>query len=383
MTLDIACHRLILAAAPLPGVTKPKQVDAADASKSVAGIGPGKMALQRRPTECRPEGLAESCKMKSMMIWMVLLLCGATVAKPDTTARNPKGFDYNASMPLDIKVRHTSSRENGVSVVDLNFASPRGGRVPAYLVVPRGKGPFAAIIYGHWTNEQNSPRTSNRSEFLEEAVAMAPAGVVSLLTDAPSARPGFKADPDPFSSQDTGALAQQVVDMRRGVDLLTARSDVDPNRIAYVGHSFDAAVGGVLRGVEPRICALALMAGVFSVRALLMSDEPRMVEFRRTYGEQRVKKYLDEFDRAEPVYYVSRAGKAPVLVQVATRDEFGSEANFRRQADLVAEPRIVKWYDATHALNARARVDRYEWLRPEIGLKQLPVKALEKLPVPK
>jgi len=30
---------------------------------------------------------------------------------------------------------------------------------------------------------------------------------------------------------------QSVVDLRRGIDLLRSRSDVDPDRIAYVGHS--------------------------------------------------------------------------------------------------------------------------------------------------
>jgi len=32
----------------------------------------------------------------------------------------------------------------------------------------------------------------NRKEFLDEAVALAPAGVVSLLTDGPVARPGTR-----------------------------------------------------------------------------------------------------------------------------------------------------------------------------------------------
>jgi hypothetical protein len=79
------------------------------------------------------------------------------------------------------------------------YVSPKGGAVPAYLVVPNGKGNFAAVIWGHWMMP-NSP-TANRNEFLEEAVALAPAGVVSLLMDAPYVRPDFKPNPDPLSSQ--------------------------------------------------------------------------------------------------------------------------------------------------------------------------------------
>ena len=39
-----------------------------------------------------------------------------------------------------------------------------------------------------------------------------------------------------------------MIDMRRGVDLLLARRDVDPRRIAYVGHSYNANVGALLSG---------------------------------------------------------------------------------------------------------------------------------------
>jgi hypothetical protein len=39
------------------------------------------------------------------------------------------------------------------------------------------------ILWGHWPMP-NSP-ASNREEFLKEAIALAPTGVVSLLIDAP------------------------------------------------------------------------------------------------------------------------------------------------------------------------------------------------------
>jgi cephalosporin-C deacetylase-like acetyl esterase len=52
--------------------------------------------------------------------------------------------------------------------------------------------------------------------------------------------------------------------MRRGVDLLVARKDIDPKRIAYVGHSYNATVGGFLSGVDKRVAAFVLMAGGLS-----------------------------------------------------------------------------------------------------------------------
>src|SRR5207244_9113043 len=116
----------------------------------------------------------------------------------------------------------------------------------------------------------------NRKEFLDEAIALAPAGVVSLLTDGPIARPGHVESKDPLNEQDIADLVQQVVDMRRGVDLLQARRDVDPKRVAYVGHSYNAVAGAILSGVERRLKAFVLMAGTmwedFTLRSPAYKD---------------------------------------------------------------------------------------------------------------
>jgi hypothetical protein len=65
---------------------------------------------------------------------------------------------------------------------DITYASPAGGRVTAYLVTPRGKGPFPAVLFGHWGD-------GTRTEFMPEALLYARAGVVSLLVDYPWVRP--------------------------------------------------------------------------------------------------------------------------------------------------------------------------------------------------
>src|SRR5579863_9555648 len=100
-------------------------------------------------------------------------------------------FDYDQKAPLDIREAGVEHR-GAVAIHDISFASPKGGRVPAYLVVPEGKGPFAAMIWGHWYMPGSA--FLNRKEFLDEAVALAPGGVISLLPDGPIARPGHKED---------------------------------------------------------------------------------------------------------------------------------------------------------------------------------------------
>ena len=59
-------------------------------------------------------------------------------------------------------------KRDKVRLIELNYAGASGDRVPAYLLIPPGGGPFTAIIWGHWL-KKGSP-LANKDEFLEEAV---------------------------------------------------------------------------------------------------------------------------------------------------------------------------------------------------------------------
>ncbi len=155
-----------------------------------------------------------------------------------------RAFDHDRKAPLDIQEVLVEHRGD-ISVHDISYASPKGGRVPAYLVVPSGRGPFAAVLWGHWY--WRNSEFFNRKEFLEEAIVLAQAGVVSLLPTGPGARPGHVQDQTPLNEQQVTDLIQAIVDLRRGADLLLARRDVDPQRLAYVGHSCNATAGGSAR----------------------------------------------------------------------------------------------------------------------------------------
>jgi hypothetical protein len=55
------------------------------------------------------------------------------------------------------------------------YASPRGGKVPAYLIYPSEKPMQAGLIFGHWGE-------GNRSEFVEEAIVLASNTVSARLS---------------------------------------------------------------------------------------------------------------------------------------------------------------------------------------------------------
>ncbi len=315
--------------------------------------------------------------MKFLATLLMLVLLAPVLAQ-DSYRQAAKHFDYDARAPLDIKEISVEER-GGVKIHDITYASPKGGVVPAYLVVPNGKGKFAAILWGHWMMPK-SP-TANRTEFLNEAVAIAPAGVVSLLIDAPYVRPGFKPDPNPLGSQDSEVTQQQVIDLRRGLDLLLARSDVDAKRVAFVGHSFDAECGAILDAVDKRFAAFVFMGNPVSVREIVLSsDRPDIVQFRKSVPMDKLKAYLDTNSWTDPGTYAAHLGPAPAFFQYATHDEFVPVDAAKHFFESSSGPKQMKFYDSTHALNAQARHDRYEFLRRHLALPALPPGGLEKVP---
>ena len=284
-------------------------------------------------------------------------------------------FDYEQKAPLDIQEVSVAQRAE-VAIHDISYASPKGGRVPAYLVVPKGKGPFAGVIWGHWY--QDGSEFLNRKEFLEEAIALAPSGVVSLLPDGPIARPGHVPITKPLDELQITYRVQAIVDMRRGADLLLGRGDVDPKRLAYVGHSYNAATGAFLAGIDKRFKAFVLMAGNLSDEVDMKSKE--FQDFRKQVGAEKVDAFVAKYLWLDQGKYVAHAAPAAVFLQYATKEEYLTPERAREYYALVSEPKTLKFYDAPHALNAEARRDRIAFLAKELSLKAPDAAAIATVP---
>jgi len=284
-------------------------------------------------------------------------------------------FDYDKSASLELKTIGTETRGD-VTVYDITYASPKGGTVPAYLVMPKGKGKFAGVVWGHWY-WGNSPMR-NRKEFLDEAIAIAPAGVVSILPDGPIARPGFVEDKTPLNVKQTTDMVQAVIDMRRAFDVLLARADVDPKRLAYVGHSYHAMVGAFLSGVDRRAKAYVLMAGPLSDEVNMKSKE--FQDYRQKIGPEKLDAFMNEYKWLDEGKYVSHAAPAFVFMQFATQEKFLTTERAKLYDAYVSKPKLLLFYDAPHALNAEARRDRVKFLMEQLKLSRLDPAVIAKVP---
>jgi dienelactone hydrolase len=233
-------------------------------------------------------------------------------------------------VPLRYVDRGVVNHDYPIKIHDVSFASARNGRVHAYLVVPPGKGPFPAVIWAHGSGV-------TRQDLLPSATWFAARGAIGLVPDDP-----FERDPQLDLASDArqrAAIVQQVIDLRRGVDLLRSRRDVDPKRIAFSGLSFGAIQGALLAGAETRIKAFDLQSG--RGRSLGPGLDPRQW-IRRSH--------------------------AAFLVQDGLHDQVVPRNQLEALARAAPQPKTVRWYDAPHGLNDAAERDLFRWLSKQLGL---------------
>ncbi|MBM3121327.1 MAG: DUF4396 domain-containing protein [Chloroflexi bacterium] len=269
--------------------------------------------------------------------------------------QNRRLFEYDAQAPLDIQEigrKHSS----GVTVIDLTYASPKGGRVPALLFVPDGRGPFAGMIFQH-----GMPSSRYDMRYLAEIYAHV--GVVAIAIDAPFNRSEHdNYNPLLFRESDAREQIQLIVDLRRAVDLLLARPDVDPQRLAYLGSSYGGAMGGLLAGVEHRLRGYVLMVG----------DGGLVSHFSgaRIEGLPRDKRdaWLAAMWPIEPLRYVGCAAPAALLFQNGTLDTMVPPVHAIPYQQAGSEPKTMLWYEAGHGLPMAAYEDQAVWLADLIGI---------------
>jgi dienelactone hydrolase len=254
-------------------------------------------------------------------------------------------YDYDASAPLDVKEVKAEDKD-GATVRDITYAGPKG-RITAFLVLPNGDGPFPAVLF-----MPGAPGA--RYTFFTESLELARRGIAALLPDPPYSRPPI-VDVVNFTPADKDGIVQEVVEMRRGIDLLVSREEIDPSRLAYVGFSWGGSLGAIFSAVERR-------AGSF----VLISTIPRLSADMTQLARERAAEVAPGYEAAmkpiDAVNYVSHAAPNALFLQFGNDDTRPSPADGREIVAAASTPKTAKWYDGGHELNDQARAEREDWL---------------------
>jgi dienelactone hydrolase len=295
---------------------------------------------------------------KQIYLWLALVLAAAgalTACGGGGNSHSSSGstFAYDASKPLDLRTQRTT-REAGVAIREVSFKGAAGETIPAYLVVPRGKGPHPAVIYAHGSG-------GSRRDLLPSAVGLAERGAVALALDmrysAARSRQSLPQGIDGVKVATDNEI-ESVVEVRRAVDLLQSLPYVDKNKIGYVGWSAGARTGAITAGVEHRIRFYDLLAGgalpVSSYVAASPKDSRAEVE--------------DLLGKTDPLRLVARAAPSILLFQDGRHDEVVPRKALVGLERSASKPKELRWYDSGHVPSQAAWKDSLTWLSQRLGL---------------
>lgn len=291
--------------------------------------------------------------MKALVCFLLLATSLTTHAQSaNEVASRTSLFRYNAASPVTVK--EISSEQRGdVTVRDITFAPGPGREIKAYLVVPKGSGPFAGVLWVHWLGEEKS----NRTQFLDEAIELAPKGAVSLLVDAMWSEPKWFGNRVP--EKDYENSIRQVIDLRRALDLLLSQANVDKTRIGFVGHDYGAMYGMLMAGVDQRVNTYVFIAATQSLNDwAFLGPQPKSKSA-----------YLKQNSNLELTDYLRQIRNTSKLFQFGRGDFYVSQADAAVLFGAATEPKQRKLYDASHKMEAdEIAKDRDDWLIKQLKL---------------
>lgn len=273
--------------------------------------------------------------------FLLLLLFAARGASAKDLAER---FQYDRSLPLKPAVREVSRNRDFVQY-HVQYDSVNGERVPALLNIPlRGKAPFPCIIAQHGY-------TSSKKDNLIFALPLAREGYAMFSIDAQYHGERSQPGKDIFSvdlESDLRALTQTVIDLRRAVDYLETRPDIDEDRISYIGLSMGAILGAIFNGVDERPQAPVLVVGGGGWRTIISNSQIGPAITMRKYIADNnidVEAFAGEMAGVDPLNFIWRIAPRPVLFINGKRDLLVPVESNILLHNMASEPKTIVWFD--------------------------------------
>lgn len=281
---------------------------------------------------------------------LVLALLGA-LASGCAGESTGDPFAYDDGAPLALETGPSEDRD-GVAVRDVSFASG-ADRVEGYVVSPRDAGqglPGAVFLHG---------AGGDRDEQLSSAVRLARRGAIALTITAPSRE---KSPPEGAAAEEAvrwqgDVVAEDVVAVRRALDLLEDDDRVDGDRLGLVGWSMGGRLGALTAAADERLRASVLVStGAHPVSEYVAASPEELQDV--------VREVLEPVD---PIAGV-REAHGSLFLQAGRLDSVVPRAALQAVIDAAPDGARVTWYQADHALDDRAESDRLAWLADELGI---------------
>ena len=202
----------------------------------------------------------------------------------------------------------------------------KGFTLAGTLLLPKtGKGPFPAVITitgsGQETRDEALPIAGleNYRPFRQVAETLASRGIAVLRVDDRGV--GKSKGIETLEAATSSDFAN---DVRAQLDYLRSRSDIDPERIALVGHSEGGMIAPMVAATDPRIRAIVLMAGTAKRGdAIILYQMNEALEQDVTLtAETRAKKRAEQEEHIHKAVEGGDSSKLPLILRSAWMKEF-------------------------------------------------------------
>lgn len=198
---------------------------------------------------------------------LLLLPFGLAGQKPNSFVEKPVNdetyknileyYSYDPGTPTDPVYYGDWPWRGPQTLYKVSYRSVREQRVSAYLAIPKEKKteklPVVILLHGwnlFWGKHEDWVQKWIPILTAQGYAVLAPD---HFLFGERKIEGGFDegSNRGPYYYRDW--MCQTVVDLRKGIDYLVSRPDIDPDRIAILGGSLGGWIGSILIGVEPRI----------------------------------------------------------------------------------------------------------------------------------
>lgn len=275
-----------------------------------------------------------------------LLFSGCSQTQPTTKYDPDLIFGYDKALPLS--PQETPAEETAeYRVIKVTYRSARDQRVPALLILPKQpreeRLPCVILMHG---------LGGDKRMFQMLWGPLTRAGFALFAIDAQYHGERKPSDDIPFFGmypyRARDALIQTVIDLRRGVDYLQTRKEIDPDRIGYIGASMGGIIGAMFAGVDERVKAPVLLVAGGDWKILMERSTLSMWRDAARNNPQQIQEALRVMDVVDPVNWVGRIAPRPVLFINGDADDVVPVESNKALHNAAGEPKKIVWYKGGH-----------------------------------
>lgn len=273
-----------------------------------------------------------------MKIKFIFLLIGIVIfASCGTNESLPvsKFYNYDSDLPLQDSIK-LIDENNDFKLFKITYRSIHDKKVSGLLSIPNNaKNPLPVIILLHGLGDEKTVDyvASGNDIFINNDYAVLR---IDIVNHGDRFENNYEFDfTGKYKYWSRDIVSQTVFDLRRAIDFIYTRKELDAGRIGFFGISLGGIAGTIFCGVDDRV----------QVPVLVLAGGQLNLLFGGKALSANAKDYVSII---EPINYVKLIAPRPLLMLNAVNDEIVPPMMSKLLFKNADEPKNIIWYPAKH-----------------------------------